>query len=215
MDEVNPNSQKSLYPYYVKAVQQNDHDKVRKIINFGGTKFKKSLNDKGWIPFEEHSTEIYPFLVSLGMNARRSHNDQALALATRQNDVNTVQFLLDHDADVHSRNDDPIRSASREGHLAMTQLLLQRGANVHAEDEEPFIIAVDNQDIAMVRLLLEHGADVHAGNDIAMEYALFDKENKELVDLLVEHGAVMPTENYQMNRIGRVVFPVNTANDHE
>jgi hypothetical protein len=103
-------------------------------------------------------------------------------------DLETVQLLLDHGADVHAHNDYALRLATACGHAALVTVLLEHGADVHALNDDALRVASTNGFANIVLVLLKYGADVHAYNDDALVSA---SEHGHLVtvELLLAHGA--------------------------
>jgi uncharacterized protein len=85
------------------------------------------------------------------------------------------------------------------GHEPVVRVLLERGADPNIRDDGdnamPLHFAVEGGNVAIIRLLVEHGADlVGAGDGHELEVlgwaTCFGSGQKEIVDYLLEHGAV-------------------------
>ncbi len=46
-----------------------------------------------------------------------------------------VQYLIEHDADIHADNDEAFCSSVREGHLEVAKYLVENGADIDAANE--------------------------------------------------------------------------------
>ncbi|KAJ7629681.1 ankyrin repeat-containing domain protein [Mycena polygramma] len=105
-------------------------------------------------------------------------------------DLNIFHILLDHGADVGHA----VRSATRNGQVDTVRFLLEHGARANAiggEFGSALQSAAWNGHVEIVRILLEHGADVHATGGAfgsALEAASAGG-HKEIVQMLREHGA--------------------------
>ena len=67
------------------------------------------------------------------MASKLSMLNEALIVAAKNGDLQTVVSVIDMGADIHFNNDDALDSASSSGHLHIVQYLLGRGANIHTD----------------------------------------------------------------------------------
>lgn len=126
-----------------------------------------------------------------------------------------AEFLLSSNAEVDAKDNDgltPLHMATASGHLDVVILLLAKGANANAKDNEndtPLHLAAANGHKAIAELLLARKVDVNALNSKgltpllmtapnsglvslpreAMKQAALKHGNKEMIELLREHGA--------------------------
>jgi hypothetical protein len=95
-----------------------------------------------------------------------------LAMAAGRGDVDVVQLLLDHNADVHVHMRRILHRVVRVGggdRPAMMKLLLDHGADVHATDQvgfTPLHEAADDGDAALARMLIHHGGNKMARTNV-------------------------------------------------
>lgn len=124
----------------------------------------------------------------------------AMILALKNNDVDTVKFLLDSGISARMRivatgeKRYPLHYAAMKGSSEIARLLITKGADVNCLNElsqTPLIRAVIYKNGEAVRLLLEQGAkidvrDVNNSNawDIAQQ-----NDNRDIEKLLLKHGA--------------------------
>ncbi|KAL4942572.1 ankyrin repeat-containing domain protein [Aspergillus oleicola] len=144
-------------------------------------------------------------------NNVQNHNSTALIWASKRGRSDIARRILGYGANVDTRDNcgmTPFLYAAKKQHLDMTRLLLDHGADIHAmiiEDmDKPDTIttgpairdAVVSGRIEMVELLLSRRADSNDDRRRAcsctgsnpLEIAIED-ENRELVELLLRHGA--------------------------
>jgi len=111
--------------------------------------------------------------------------------------VDTVRFLLDHDADVEAEDGNhstPLHVISKYGNAKAVRLLLEHGADVDAVDNNhstPLHVVSQRRNVEAARLLLEHGARVDAvdNNHSTPLHVASQHGNVEAARLLLERGA--------------------------
>ena len=116
--------------------------------------------------------------------------------ASLHGDVEALQLLLRHNADVNARgkaNCTPLHCASLRGHGDAVELLLDHGAAVDlqtADLDTPLCLASERGHLPVVQALLRHGANVHHRNK--RNRTPFDnatrKGHVKVAQLLLEHG---------------------------
>ena len=107
------------------------------------------------------------YLVEKGALINTEHNNRSpIQIACGKSDMNIIEYLLDHGADLsvgsNSEIGTPLHWAAGENRVEVAQLLLERGANVDALNATgltPLILATANTCAPMVQLLLSHNAD--------------------------------------------------------
>lgn len=114
-----------------------------------------------------------------------------------KNNPQIVRLLIERGADV--KKGKPLHEAVGFKSLESAKMLIEHGANVNEEDSlgsTPLLVAIQSRSYDMVRLLLENGA--RAGSD-AVELASYDKQ---MVDILRQHGVKIGFFQYAVSRIG-------------
>lgn len=147
----------------------------------------------------EHGAEV---------NATNNFGGTALMAAAAGGDLETVRLLIGRGADVnaHSRGSEPtvlwgggrspLMWAAARGDLAMIKVLLAAGAKVNEVEGfgTALIQAAWMDQTEAARLLVKNGADVNA-RDVRSGYtalhwaASSERDNGELTDFLLKHGA--------------------------
>jgi len=142
-------------------------------------------------------------------------------------DVNTVQFLLNHGADVNFRRDDlrtPLHLAAYHQGLEAARLLLQHKADVGSRDDEgmtPLHLLLEHnthsdEKVDLARLLLKHGADVNRRDEVnntPLHLTMFSANHK-CARILLEHGADPGVENDQRQTPLHILFKNYGENGH-
>jgi hypothetical protein len=100
-------------------------------------------------------------------NVQFAGQDTPLHLFASRNNMDMVEFLLDHGANLEAQNRQgftPLAFAVQGNHLKMTEYLLRRGADIHAKSSRGTVAhtAAEWGYVEMMKLLLKHGADINA-----------------------------------------------------
>ena len=91
----------------------------------------------------------------------------------------------------------PLYLAIKNKSVRMVEFLITAGANVNLGNHDdfgktPLMYAIGKNDMRIIKILVEHGADVNARDsegDRILDYV--DKNNYDLKDYLVQHGAMV------------------------
>ena len=126
-----------------------------------------------------------------------SATDSHLLLAALEGNVEVVQTLLAHGANVNATDSDggtALFNAAQEGNVEVVQTLLAHGANVSAtvsDGRTALVIAAQFGSVEVVQTLLAHGANVSAtdGHGWTALFVAAEKGNVEVVQTLLAHGA--------------------------
>ena len=136
-------------------------------------------------------------LISEGIdvNSRSQSGWTPLMLACHRKHIQVVRVLLDNGAEVNLRNHQDSTAlllASHSGHVQIVQALLNSGADVHAQDDEgetALIEASKGGHAKVVRLLLDKDPTISSRHGVvAFMYASYIKENREILQMLLEQG---------------------------
>lgn len=133
-----------------------------------------------------------------------ANSDKALLIAAKENLDSIVSQLLQLKADpntMDSNQNTPL-TITTSGKVAA--LLLENGADLNhrnARDHNALVIAVYGHHTEMVEILLEAGANpdttVNSNSDITVLWMAGKSGNKEISDLLLQHGATA-MEGYEL-----------------
>ena len=134
-------------------------------------------------------------------NAKLPDGTSALMEATVADDAGLIRALLDRGANVNTKNQAGATALMwATGDLEKTRLLLERAADVSASSDSGrtalMIAAGGGHATEIARLLVEKGADARYtsnGYTVLMEAA--EQGDRELVDLLLKHGANVKSTN--------------------
>ena len=84
------------------------------------------------------------------INAQDGTGQSALLLASHNGNMDSVEFILNHGADVYLSSRDgntPLIQASADGHISVVKKLIERGARMDVSQKDgrtPIIAAVEN-----------------------------------------------------------------------
>lgn len=133
---------------------------------------------------------------------KKYRGDTAIMKASRRCDgSHVVAFLLEKGANINDTeirdtiDQTPIIVAAQGGCTEIVKMLLQAGANIeHRNDqgENALISAAQEGHKEIVKMLLDAGANINQENadgETALDLAIRLKQKKDLLDLLLEHGA--------------------------
>lgn len=133
---------------------------------------------------------------------KKYKGDTAIMKASRRcNGANVVKFLLENAANINDKevrdtiDQTPLIVAADGGCKDIVEMLLEAGANIeHRNDqgETALISAAQNGHKEIVQMLLDAGANVNQENadgETALDLTIKLRHKKDLVDLLLEHGA--------------------------
>ena len=133
---------------------------------------------------------------------KKYKGDTAIMKASRRcNGSNIVAFLLENGANINDKevrdtiDQTPLIVAADGGCKDIVEMLLEAGSNIeHRNDqgETALIAAAQNGHTEIVQMLLDAGANVNQENadgETALDLTIKLRHKKDLVDLLLEHGA--------------------------
>ena len=133
---------------------------------------------------------------------KKYKGDTAIMKASRRcNGSNVVAFLLENGANINDKevrdtiDQIPLIVAADGECKDIVEMLLEAGADIeHRNDqgETALIAAAQNGYTEIVQMLLDAGANVNQENadgETALDLAIKLRHKKDLVDLLLEHGA--------------------------
>ena len=146
-----------------------------------------------------HGRRLLPLLVflvacqtDLGRDSADEHDKTALMYAAERGDVAETARLLDSGAHI----DQSVRPHPSARSL-MAFLMFMQDLPERDEGYTALHYAIENRHLNVVKLLLERGADPMGGEGglSAVQLALLTRQGRDVVELLVAHGAsVRPTD---------------------
>lgn len=151
-------------PAFLRAVRYGKEDIVRYIAAQGAQLDK--LNQTGSGAYEQAyygNKKNIPLIRELGLDLKL-HGSSVLRQAVSDHDYKTLDYLLDHGADINYNQPDmvypyqatPLTVATRMGNQRMVKHLIERGADVtlaEKDGERPYTIAVSNKDTVLADYL--------------------------------------------------------------
>lgn len=178
----------SLYPIHI-ASAFNNNEILSELFDIGADVNLKTTDDNCWTPLT----------LAAGNNAAEENEDNATNTRSRRND--TVQLLLDNEADVNLCMEigaSPLYEACQEGQIEIVELLLAKKADINLCIENgisPLSIACQKKHENIVQLLLVHGADINlnAKNGSSPLYVACQQGLYNIVQLFLERGANINT----------------------
>jgi hypothetical protein len=150
--------------------------------------------------------------------------DISLILAAKEGYLETVVFLLENGADIHTQSDRPLLDAVLNNHTEIVDYLLEKGANIKFKTIEIVIdnhipgqpldslelllkhidvqvqqnyfigIATSINQIPIVELLIKYGADIRDNDDLPLFYAVQEGFARMSI-FLIENGANIHSRN--------------------
>ncbi|MFH1718217.1 MAG: ankyrin repeat domain-containing protein [Planctomycetota bacterium] len=133
-----------------------------------------------------------------------------LYCAVDSNNMDLVKLLVEADADVNAGSWPPLCQALYKGNTTIAKFLIDHGANVNYPEDWGPLHEASIYNIEMVKLLLARGANVNGGNgkhEPAL-YAAIRGGHRDIVELLIQHGADVNAKN---NTWRRVYTPLQRA----
>ncbi len=124
--------------------------------------------------------------------------------ATKMNDLKKMEYLLNKGVDVNSKKSEnfpPIMHALTKNNFEALKKLVEYDVNLDiiSKGIYPLLIPIKNENIEIMKYLLENGADVNikdmSGYSPLMNLISFDKNNLDMIDLLINNGAKLEDIN--------------------
>jgi ankyrin repeat protein len=133
-------------------------------------------------------------LVAQGVDIHKD-SDLPLKWAARGGSLEIINFMLEHESDIHSWNGGSILQwPAFDGNIEVIRFLLDKNADIHADNDVALRMAAKKGHLEIVRFLLDKGADIHADEDIALRIACAEGR-LETVGFLFEKGADIHVAN--------------------
>lgn len=124
--------------------------------------------------------------------------------------IDLVNILLMHGANVHARNNEALYYACKNSHLHIVANLLACGADPSAifsipssldsanlfTPSTPLEAAIESGNMEIVHELLLAGADIHPDSDPALYIdAVFQGQSNTIKDIVIEYGEITDDDN--------------------
>ena len=137
-------------------------------------------------------------------------DDTPLYYAVDSNNMDLVKLLVEAGADVNAGQWPSLCQALYKGNTTIAKFLIDHGANVNYPEDWGPLHEASIYNIEMVKLLLARGANVNGGtgkHEPAL-YAAIRGGHRDIVELLIQHGADVNAKN---NTWRRVYTPLQRA----
>jgi len=154
---------------------------------------------------------------------KKYRGDTAIMKASRQcNGSKVVAFLLKNGANINDKDvrdtidQTPLIVAAQGGCKDIVKMLLQAGADIHHRNDQgetALISAAQEGHNEVVQILLEAGSNVNQENadgETALDLAVRLKQNKDLINLLLEYSALAFAEAKGKSKVKG--FKIKTKN---
>lgn len=135
--------------------------------------------------------------------------NKKLILATKQENVDLVNMLLQNGADAQYKENDALKWASILGNTSIIEILIKARANIHAKENMALRLTVLKNHLPAARLLLSYGANVHALQNQSLKWAAAEGY-LDMVNLLIEAGA----DIYSINLLGDTALSLAEKFNH-
>ena len=134
------------------------------------------------------------------------YGQSALDIATEENHLTVVEYLVEQGADMEKENmngNTSLLYASEQGHVEVTRYLLQQGANRDKANKNgctSLHFAAQNNQLETAKLLMVYGADLNARNEdgeLPIELTLTEEMRQAIRDeprRRMDHGHKRATE---------------------
>jgi len=159
----------------------------------GGIYFSKSQDILKWLNIDYKSFWIREVIIPEDTRVIKNCNkfkadkiilNESMILS----ELNTWEYLVEHNVDIHVDNDYPLCWAAGNGYLEVTKYLVEREADIHTCSDFAFRWAAINGHLEVVDCLLKHGADIYADDGYTLCWSA-ERGHLEVVRYLVKHGA--------------------------
>ena len=194
----------------LNAVKTNDICKVRKETNKSLRDICVSKLSYQWKhKWSKAKKEYFWYLDYLfqnrmdSLNFKDENGNTPLHIATENNNIKLVLYLLKLQADVNVQNNNgftPLHIATNQNNKAIIHLLLNYGAHINQDNDtgsDVLWLATNNRNIDIVKLFLKHGANVNStdicGNSPLLLASIYG--SKPIVKLLLKYGANVNQSN--------------------
>lgn len=184
------------------AIQRNDLDKVRALVNHGA-----DINCPSFYLGDPQQYESFEFANPLALAASANNFSMVQLLLKLGANANGIvssddlrvraKGLPEHSKMRYSGRIPALHHAIRNGNTAMTEFLLQWGANKHATDgfgNTPLQAACASKQLEVAGILLRREAQLNAAAslspDIPALQSAIESGSVEMVKLLLHHGAI-------------------------
>lgn len=189
-------SEDSLFEWLKKNIDEIKSDNVKRASRDFLLEQGISCNaDSFEFYLEKEKTEICKSILNSGIdvNSKTLQGVPLLCVATRNDNREMLEFLLDRGADINEVSADrgysPVMDAVWRKNYEITKILIERGADLSimsSDGQSILVLAVGNGNSKIIKLLLDSGADPDITDSMGMSargYASLFK-NEELIKLM-------------------------------
>ncbi|XP_071572548.1 uncharacterized protein [Temnothorax nylanderi] len=187
----------------------NGHDNVVKVlldnkanININDNKNRKPLE----LAVARGHLQVVKMLLQyekIDMDAKGNNDWTILHIASQENNLGMVKYLVDKGSDVNAKNasgSKPIHIAARDGYKDTVEFFFSKGLSINdrgAFNQTLLHYAAMKGDLEVAKYLISQGADINAkdANGVTPMHMAANCGCKDFIEILLKNGAVYNVEN--------------------
>jgi len=135
---------------------------------------------------------IIDLLLSKGANAVRN---EPLLLASVSGNIKLIKKLFKHGA---KPNLSTLMASVKNNHIELSKIFLEKGVSIEDKRQSTLQESIKNRNVEMLKLLISKGGNVNwrNGNGLTLLQTAYDKVNREIVQVLENNNAAIPSGIY-------------------